>query len=232
MHGGVYLNFIGGHAVTWVNVEEWWLCHKGVPLSFYRIGGETTLLPFSRFPEGTLPSNQYRRSLSALLAPLQDFPRSSPSLFLSFTLSWAASNIFLSSPSRPWINYSPTLNIWTFCAGMGPPSRDRPQKGRERMISIDRRVTWMGVVVQPSCHFWTIYYILRRERKKETEFYRSFLTMIKYERETVRNWWKSACWSSFFPITGRLIFASRWRWWNQAVSIMSSVVFRAIHRVS
>lgn len=109
-----------------------------------------------------------------------------PSLFLSFTLSWAASNIFLSSPSRPWINYSPTLNISTFFAGMGPPSRDRPQKRRERMISIDRRVTWKELTAVPDDA--TILQFFgkrcdRRRRRMAEHFERDVSRYIRIKRE-------------------------------------------------
>lgn len=128
-------------------------CHRGVPLSLYRIGDETTLLPFSRGDTSVRPISLlllYRTgpltsgpSLSPYIHPPPFYPSLPPSftLSLSLFLSRGASNIFLSSRSRPWINYSPTLNIWAFCTGMRPPSRDQPQKGRDGQ-SIDRHRSW------------------------------------------------------------------------------------------
>lgn len=162
-----------------VDVGEWRRrCRRGVPFSFYRIGDETTLLPFSRGDTSVRPISLLFLRRSGLLAPGPPVPPPpfylfiplSPSLSLSifYSLSWGASNIFLSSQSRPWINYSPTLNIWAFCAGMGPPSRDRPQKGREWVISIDRHRSWgkgMSYLEVWSFNFWKMVIFKRRKGK-------------------------------------------------------------------
>lgn len=106
--------------------------------------------------------------------PLHPLTSLSLSLYLSllhsifYSLSWGASNIFLSSRSRPWINYSPTLNIWAFCAGMGPPSRDQPQKGRE-MGDIDWSTSLVGgrnVVVESAIFQFLRKLLLWKKMKK------------------------------------------------------------------
>lgn len=112
---GVYLNFIGELAVTWT-----WESGGGDAAGgfLFRFIGSGTRRRSSRFPEGTLPSDQYRSSssvarafslppvstpspFSSTLLPLYPSFSRHLSLYIFYSLSWGASNIFLSSRSRP-----------------------------------------------------------------------------------------------------------------------------------
>lgn len=102
---GVYLNFIGGLAVTWP-------CQSGgggdaAGGFLFRFIGSGTRRRSSRFPEGTLPSDQYRSSSSvtrALSLPVRLCPCSSltstlplyPSLTLFLSLLLLLLSLFLS----------------------------------------------------------------------------------------------------------------------------------------
>lgn len=106
-----------------------------------------------------------------------------------YSLSWGASNIFLSSRSRPWINYSPTLNIWAFCAGMGPPSRDQPQKGRE-MGDIDWSTSLVGgrnVVVESAILQFLGKLLLWKKNEKKRILFASIQYCFKFS-DIGRDW--------------------------------------------
>lgn len=116
-----------------------------------------TLLPFSRFPEGTLPSDQYRSSLSS---PLASSPVLFPPSTLSFSIFYPLLSRFqyLSKFSEPAMNkLFPDFEYLNVFRGNGT-AIEGPQKRRERMISIDRRVTWKGLtavpIILPFFNFW------------------------------------------------------------------------------
>lgn len=88
---GVYLNFIGELAVTWT-----WESGGGDAAGgfLFRFIGSGTRRRSSRFPEGTLPSDQYRSSPS--VARAFSLPRFDPPLFNPLT----SLSLFLPPPSR------------------------------------------------------------------------------------------------------------------------------------
>lgn len=107
---GVYLNFIGELAVTWT-----WESGGGDAAGgfLFRFIGSGTRRRSSRFPEGTLPSDQYRSSSSvaqvfSLPAPVSiPLPPSLP-LYLSLSLHLLLSLLgrfqYLSKFSEPAMN--------------------------------------------------------------------------------------------------------------------------------
>lgn len=139
------MNFIGGlrcHVMPWRRSGGH--ATGGPSFRFIGSGGETTLLPFSRFPEGTLPSDQYRSSRS--------FSFSRPPLFFSsftiLSLSLLGHFQYLSKFSKPAMNkLFPDFEYLSVLRGNGTTiggigcKKEENEKKRERERENERMIS-------------------------------------------------------------------------------------------
>ncbi|KAL0119125.1 hypothetical protein PUN28_009608 [Cardiocondyla obscurior] len=80
-------------------------CRRGVPFSFYRIGDETTLLPFSRGDTSVRPISLLFLRRSGLLASRFNFSSLPPVTSLPLRLSLSLSTSFTLSPGALPISF-------------------------------------------------------------------------------------------------------------------------------